>query len=80
MLGLPDPEPGPAPAAAKAEPGTPGLLPGGAADAGPLGPFPDDDLGGGDRGRFLRDRENKTKLREFTLRTHVRAAKASEAS
>lgn len=45
LLGLPEPV-----LVAKAEPGTVGL-PSGAA-----GPFPDD-LGGGDRGRFLRNRK-----------------------
>lgn len=49
LLGL---EPGPAPPPTKAEGGTLGLLPGGTAVV-PLGPFPDEDLGGGDKGRFL---------------------------
>lgn len=48
LLGLLEPEPEPEPAA-EAEPGMAGLPIGGA------GPFPED-LGGGDRGRFLRKR------------------------
>lgn len=48
LLGLLEPEP-----VAEAEPGTAGL-PNGAA-----GPFPDN-LGGGDRGRFLRERKRSS--------------------
>lgn len=50
LLGLLEPEPEPV---AEAEPGTAGL-PNGAA-----GPFPDN-LGGGDRGRFLRERKRSS--------------------
>lgn len=62
LLGLLEPEPEPEPEpAAEAEPGAAGL-PDGAA-----GPFPDD-LGGGDRGRFLRKRSRRCNFYSCSLK------------